>query len=198
MNIGSAGCKVARRPFAGAFHDQGQRPLSEQPALTFDRDGARFLTHRAPLNFSTHHLPKHPILLGTVSPMSYARNLYRSIRAKTAAPADLVVMLYDGLVRYLRRAEDAVRDARPSDAGLAVDRVLDILGYLRATLRTEDAGEVADALDELYTIWSAVVVRRVFERDAAGLVELREQILEVRDAWRQATREVARLGAPVA
>ena len=67
-----------------------------------------------------------------------------------ASAVDLVVALYDGIIRFLYSAVDAVDRGDQDSRRIAVKRALDILIHLQARLRMDIGGRPAQALSEFY------------------------------------------------
>ncbi len=99
---------------------------------------------------------------------------------------ELVVTLYDGMIRFLYRAISDVERGDVAGRRDSIRCVLEILTYLQARLRVDIGGEPAAALAEFYAAMYAQCVRA--SRDAS--VQLCEQtiadIRNVRDAWQKA------------
>ena len=64
-------------------------------------------------------------------------NGYQQQSLAGATGIDLVVALYDGVLRYLYRAVQCVEEDDVYGRRMAVKRVTDILIYLQSTLRTD-------------------------------------------------------------
>jgi len=67
-----------------------------------------------------------------------------------ASAVDLVVALYDGIIRFLYSAVDAVDRGDQESRRIAVKRALDIIIHLQARLRMDIGGRPAQALSEFY------------------------------------------------
>lgn len=119
----------------------------------------------------------------------YGRNRYRQEKVTTAQPGDLVVMLYDGILRFVGEAHQALGASDPAGVGKAVRRCLDIIGYLQASLREDAAPELVQLLDRTYNAWCAALVRAHASRDAAVLDAIRAQVADLRDAWAEANSQ---------
>lgn len=118
----------------------------------------------------------------------YSKKAYLQTRVQTASPGELLVMLYDGLVRFIAEAGKAVEENRPADAGRANGRALDILHHLIDTLKPEHSPELCDQLRDLYMTWSQILVRSLAQADSESYVRVREQVEHMRDSWREASR----------
>ena len=100
---------------------------------------------------------------------------------------DLVVALYDGMIRFLHRAITNIEAGDVAGRRDAIRRVLDILTYLQARLRTDVGGQPAAALSEFYAAIYAQCVRGSRDASVPLLQQSIRDILNVRDAWKQVT-----------
>lgn len=124
----------------------------------------------------------------------YGRQMYKKNRFETATQGELLVMLYDGAIRQTELAETAIREADHAALGKAVAKGLDIVAYLGATLIADRAPDLAEHLQVTYQAWSAAFVRCQGQRTAADLATIREQMIELRDAWAEAQRQLTGSG----
>jgi flagellar protein FliS len=98
---------------------------------------------------------------------------------------DLVVALYDGMIRFLHRAIANIEAAEVAGRRDSIRRVLDILTYLQARLRTDVGGKPAAALSEFYAAIYAQCVRGSRDASIPLLQQSIRNIQQVRDAWKQ-------------
>ena len=70
---------------------------------------------------------------------------------------ELIVALYDGMVRFLHRAIEATESGNVQERRIAVKRVLDILMHLQSRLRM-DVGGPAKTLSEFYAAVFALCI----------------------------------------
>ena len=87
-------------------------------------------------------------------------NAYRRTEVQSRTPLELVVMLYDGALRFAVQARDAILQRDLHARREATSRLLAIVAELQNTLDLEQGGEVAATLDDLYGYMS----RRVLEQ----------------------------------
>src|SRR5262245_1111199 len=76
---------------------------------------------------------------------------YRRTEAQSASPLQLVVMLYDGALRFLNEARAAQARGDMRARGAALRRVTAIVAECQSTLDLERGGAVAAELDRLYS-----------------------------------------------
>ena len=98
---------------------------------------------------------------------------------------DLVVALYDGMIRFLHRAIANVEAGDVAGRRESIRRVLEILTYLQARLRADIGGEPAAALSEFYAAVYAQCVRASRDVSVPLLEQSIRDVLNVRDAWKQ-------------
>jgi flagellar secretion chaperone FliS len=116
----------------------------------------------------------------------YART-YQAQSVLTASPGQLILMLYDGALRFLGHAKDALesKDESPRRIERIHTNLLkaqDIIVELRASLNME-AGDHAKNLDRLYDYY----LRRLFEanvkKSIEPVVEVESLLRLLRDGW---------------
>ena len=75
---------------------------------------------------------------------------YQNHALESASAVDLVVALYDGILRFLYAASAAVERGDAVGRRNAVKRALDIIIHLQARLRMDVGGRPAQVLSEFY------------------------------------------------
>ena len=120
---------------------------------------------------------------------SRAAQTYRRIESESRSPLELVVMLYDGALRFLdaARAAHARRDLRARST--AISKTLAIISELQNTLDMEQGGAVAEELDRLYTYINSRLIDVTLKQDIAACDEVHKLLSTVRDAWSQASSQ---------
>ncbi len=110
-------------------------------------------------------------------------------------PVELIVALYDGMIRFLHQAIDAIESRNPRERRIALGRVLEILMHLQSRLRMDVGGSSAKALSEFYASILALCLEGSRLESTARLREALGCIRDVREAWSVAARdpEVVRL-----
>jgi flagellar protein FliS len=117
----------------------------------------------------------------TASPAAYQQ---QSIM--TAPPERLVVMLYDGAIRFFFQAAAALREDARATAFERLERGEAIVDHLLATLDMS-AGEVAERLQGVYVFCKRLLLEARLERDAEKVDLVRGYLSELREAWAQIT-----------
>ena len=112
-------------------------------------------------------------------------NAYRKATLESASGVELVVALYDGLIRFLGNAADGATRGDVHARREGARKALDILVHLQATLRPDIGGRPAEVLAEFYASIFANILRA---SQAAAPGEFHHAIRcvrTVRDAWHQ-------------
>lgn len=127
--------------------------------------------------------------------MSYAavRGLacYRQTEVQSRTPLELVTMLYDGALRFLAVARDAIERRDIPTRREALNRALAIVGELQSTLNMEQGGEIAVELDRLYEYSNLRLLDAAIKNDVAPIDEVRRIFEVLRDGWATVARQTA-------
>ena len=109
---------------------------------------------------------------------------YRESSVLTASPEQLVVMLYDGVGRFLRQSEVLLREDNYEQAHERMNRGEAIIDELLATLDM-DQGQVAERLQAIYIYCKRCLTEERAERNADKVSLVIRLLAELRDAWAQ-------------
>jgi flagellar secretion chaperone FliS len=115
---------------------------------------------------------------------------YHHNAVATAAPEQLVVMLFDGALRFSRRAVAAYEAGQRPQATQAIGRVTSIVNELNATLDLEAGGEIARNLRSIYGFVNRHLVEAVREADPNRVLQASRLLAELREAFAEASKEV--------
>ncbi|MDX8153207.1 flagellar export chaperone FliS [Patulibacter brassicae] len=112
-----------------------------------------------------------------------APNAYRDGAVLTASPVGLVVLLYDGIGRFLRQAAAALEAGDTTTASARMQRAEAIISELVVTLDHERGGEIAARLEAIYLFWRRHLDAARIERDPAKVLDIVRQAAELRQAY---------------
>ena len=111
-------------------------------------------------------------------------NAYQQSSVLTASPERLIVMLYDGMHRFLFQAAAAMRERDIAGAHTRLRQAESILAHLQGTLDLEQ-GEVAQNLLSIYLFCRRHLNEARVELNAAKVEEVDRLLTTLRDAWDQ-------------
>lgn len=114
---------------------------------------------------------------------------YQSESLAGKNPVELIVALYDGMLRFLSEAIAAVERGDVAARRVAVKRVFDILLHLQSRLRMDVGGSSAQSLSEFYAAIFALCLEGSRLSSVARLEEAMACIRDVREAWSVAARD---------
>jgi flagellar protein FliS len=112
---------------------------------------------------------------------------YRQIAIQTASPGQLVLMLFDGAIRFLERARLGFEAEDPLEFNQTIHnnvvRAQDIIAELNLSLNLELGGEFALTLRRLYDYMDRRLHESNCSKKPAGILEVLERLTVLRDAW---------------
>jgi flagellar protein FliS len=119
-----------------------------------------------------------------------SQQTYREQAVLTATPEQLVVMLYDGAVRFLRQAEIAMGEGAWTHAYDKLGRGEAIIDELLATLNM-DTGEIAERLQAVYVFCKRTLIEARLQRDAEKIGHVVALLISLREAWARLAEQAA-------
>ncbi len=117
---------------------------------------------------------------------------YGAVQVTTCTPGQLLVMLYDGLFRFLVEAQVALRANDRARAGERIGRAHSIIELLASTLDPTHAPELCQNLEGVYLFCMNRVVAANVHQDPARLEEVLRVLTPLREAWREAVAQTSR------
>ena len=111
-----------------------------------------------------------------------AYKIYETNNIKTASPKKLVVMLYEGAIKFCRLAEIAINENSIEKRNENLKRAEDIITELQITLN-HDVGEIADKLEMLYAYMLSELIQSNINNDVTKVIFVRSMLTELKEAW---------------
>jgi flagellar protein FliS len=118
-----------------------------------------------------------------------AKQAYTASSVMTAPPHTLVVMLYDGAIRFLRQSAAGMRAGSREVSVNRMQRAGAIIDELNISLDMSQ-GEVSTRLRSIYLFCRRHLNDALIERDPEQIDEVVELLGELRDAWQQIAASV--------
>ena len=116
-----------------------------------------------------------------------ALRAYQQVQSESIAHggggAELVVLLFDGIIESLSQASLCMGDNQWLPCGRHITRAQTIIAGLRETLDFERGRPVSDDLLAFYNAMTAQLVQVQIQRDAVGLAKVIGHLRELRSAW---------------
>jgi flagellar protein FliS len=120
-----------------------------------------------------------------MTPSTATPQAYRENAVLCAAPAQLVVMLYDGARRFLRQSAEAMKAREVERAHNKLRRAEEIIVHLDAVLDHEQGVELAERLHAIYGFCMVHLNRARMGQEAEKVEEVSEILGDLRESWVQ-------------
>ena len=108
---------------------------------------------------------------------------YRRTEIESRTPLELVVMLYDGALRFLAEARGAMERKDVPTRRTALGRALAIVSELQSTLNMDAGGEISVELDRLYSFVTMRLTDASSTQDVRPLDDAVRVLSTLREGW---------------
>ena len=115
--------------------------------------------------------------------MNNIQKNYLAREVESASPAKLVLMLYDGALSAIRKAEIEIAAKRVPEAHHQLMKAQDIILSLANGLNMEAGGSIAQSLYLIYDFIYDALVRANLKKDPEPLQKVKEILTTIRDGW---------------
>jgi flagellar protein FliS len=112
---------------------------------------------------------------------------YKNNAVNTASKGDLLIMLYDGAIKFCNQAIMAIEENNIENTNNYIIRVEDIILELQSVL--DKKYEISKSLDALYDYMYRRLVEANIKKDKEIIEEVKELIKPLRDSFKKATVE---------
>ncbi|ENC6433000.1 lateral flagellar export chaperone LafC [Aeromonas veronii] len=109
-------------------------------------------------------------------------------KAASADPHQLVLMLMEGLLDEMARAEGHILARQFERKGQAISKCLQILGGLDSALDMDKGGELAANLHRLYDYCGQKLFEISVSNNVEGFAEVRKILQELKEGWEAMAR----------
>lgn len=112
-----------------------------------------------------------------------AKNQYLKTQIETASKEQLVVMLFDGIIRFTELARKAMREGQVEDTHNALMRAQAIVMELICTVDRDKGGEIAGNLMGLHAYAFNCLIVANMKKEEAKIDEVQGIYRELREGW---------------
>ncbi|SHE47570.1 flagellar protein FliS [Thermoanaerobacter uzonensis DSM 18761] len=113
---------------------------------------------------------------------------YKENAILTASPEELVLMLYNGIIRFIEEAKGAIEKKDYMAANNGIQRAQDIIAELMLTL--DMSYDISQNLYSLYDYMLRRLIDANVKKDVTILEEVKGFAIELRDTWNLALNKV--------
>ncbi|MFC4102028.1 flagellar export chaperone FliS [Paenibacillus xanthanilyticus] len=121
------------------------------------------------------------------------RNKYLETTVQTATPAQLLLMLFDGAIRFCRGAIDALRAKRNEEANELLIKTQNIISEFIITV--DRNSPLAQSLLSLYEYYNHLLVQANIKKDVEPAEEVLGYLVEMKATWIEAAKAANATGA---
>jgi flagellar protein FliS len=119
---------------------------------------------------------------------SNALNVYQQNSVNTASKEKLLLMLYDGLVKFIKQGILAIEEKDIQRSNTNLIKAQNIIAEFMATLNMEVGGEISKTLMLLYDYMYRRLVEANIKKDAEIAKEVLEFAQELKETFEEAYR----------
>lgn len=120
-------------------------------------------------------------------PQTRAWQAYRQVATQTASPAQVVLLLYNGAIRFLEQARLGFGFDDPKEFNETINnnilRAQAIINEMNQALNMTEGGEFAQKMRGLYDYLDRVLQESNMSKTEPGIQEVIKHVTVLRDAW---------------
>jgi flagellar secretion chaperone FliS len=117
---------------------------------------------------------------------------------QTVAPVRQIILLYDGIIRLVQQAKEAINEKRIEDRYNLLIKASELVGGLQSCLDFDNGGEIAKILYSYY----ASIDARLFAIHRTNSIEECDSVIadlkQMRDSWSEIDQNTMASGKPAA
>ncbi len=115
--------------------------------------------------------------------MKSAYQKYKNTAVTSASKEKILLMLYEGSIKFLKRAIKACEEKNIAERGMNIGRAYDIVMELNNTLDHKVGGEISKNLEQLYMFISEQLTKSNISGDPKGLHESLKILETLHAGW---------------
>jgi len=117
--------------------------------------------------------------------MQKAAQAYIQAQVTTVGQGDLLIMLFDGCIKFLKQAKERMAERDYAKKGILISKALDIIAELQGSLNAQKGGELAENLKRIYMVCSTRLLMANMKMDQGIVDEVIKTLSGIRDAFAQ-------------
>jgi flagellar secretion chaperone FliS len=127
--------------------------------------------------------------------MKNAYQKYKQTSIQSASKEKLLLMMYEGAIKFLKLAIQAAEEKRIADRGMNIGRAYDIILELNNTLDHNVGGDLAKSLEQLYMYITDQLTKGNMSGDPQPLRDALKILETLYDGWGKAIEQLKRENA---
>ncbi|MBU1247826.1 MAG: flagellar export chaperone FliS [Proteobacteria bacterium] len=122
--------------------------------------------------------------------MSKAANAYLTTQVTTTSQGQLLVLLYDAGIKFLKQAKEYMIAKDYAKKGILISRAMDIITELACSLNKDKGGQIAENLQSLYTFCNIRLAQANMKMEPNKIDDVINILSNIRDAYAQILPQV--------
>ena len=110
-------------------------------------------------------------------------NQYKRTEVATADQGKLILMMYDGAIKFVEIAKNKLRENDMAGKGIYISKAQGIISELMASLNMEGGGEIALSLEKLYAFMNRQLRIANVNKDIKPLDSVAKILGILREGW---------------
>lgn len=121
---------------------------------------------------------------------NYGLNKYKTTSVTTASRGQVLLMLYEGCIKFTKLAIEATKAKNLADKGKYILKVQDIINELSLTLNHDQGGDISKELERLYNYMVDQLTEANLKNDHKPLEIVLKLLETLYEGWRGAVQQV--------
>jgi flagellar protein FliS len=123
-------------------------------------------------------------------------NSYKENEISTMSQGKLIVMLYDGAIKFLNIAIENMTPRKYEIVNRNILKTQDIISELMTSLNMDDGGKIANDLLSIYIYIKKRLIEANIEKNTKILREVIKLLVELKSAWEEIQKKESTLSTP--
>ena len=115
-------------------------------------------------------------------------NQYKKAQVQTASPEQILIMLYDGAIRFLNQAKVHMQNKDIEQSHTNIIKAQRILTEFMSSLDMDLGGEMAENLFNLYEYLHHRLVQANIKKDIEAIDEVLDHLRSLKATWEEAIK----------
>lgn len=121
---------------------------------------------------------------------------YQKTQVMTARREKVLLMLYEGAIRFTKQAHAAMKQKKIAEKGKYISKATAILSELMATLDFKQGGQLAADLENLYVFMIDKLIEGNIKNDPECLEHVEKLLMTLFEAWKDVIENPRADGVP--
>ncbi|WP_027721397.1 flagellar export chaperone FliS [Maridesulfovibrio zosterae] len=118
--------------------------------------------------------------------MHKAAHAYLSTQVHTTSKGELLLMLYDAAIKFMKQAKIKIDEKDYAAKGILISKAIEVISELTSSLNKEKGGSLAENLSQLYLFCNTRLLQANLKMDTTKL----DEVITIIDGIASAYREI--------